>query len=118
MIEGNRTAQNSSFPVRMEKLVLKVPVSGASIKPCPGNSHKVPATGKLLCLFLHDMEEIPTGMPPAARAVCFKILFSAKRRKIVLVLLLITFGFLFMLCLQEKERKRSDCDTGILKEGI
>lgn len=104
-MEGNTTAQYSSNAVRMEKVVLKVPVSGARIKPCPGNSHKVPGTGKALSLFLQDMEEIPTGMPPAARAVCLKILFSAKRRIIVLVLLLITFGFLFMLCDAFKKRR-------------
>lgn len=104
-MEGSRTAQNSSCPERMEKVVLKVPVSGTSIKSCPGNSHKIPGSGKPLSLFLQNMEEIPTGMPPAARAVCLKILLSAKRRIIVLVLLLITFGFLFMLCDAFKKRR-------------
>lgn len=89
----------------MEKVVLKVPVSGASIKPCPGNSHKVPETGKLLSLFLQDVEEIPTGLPPAAAAICLKVPFSAKRRIIVLVLLLITFGLLFTLCDAFKKRR-------------
>lgn len=83
--------------------------SGASIKPCPGNSHKVPETEKPLSLFLQDGEEIPRGMPPAARAGCLQLHFSAKRRIIVLVLLLITFGFLFMFCDAFKKKR----ETGV-----
>lgn len=105
VMEGNRTAQNSSFPLKMEKIAQKVPVSGTNMEPCPGNSHKVPETGKSLSLFLQDMEEIPTGIPPAVRAVCLKVPFSAKRRTIVLVLLLITFGFLFTLRDAFKKRR-------------
>lgn len=118
--EGNRTAQNSSFAVRREKVPLKVPVSGASMKPCPGNSHKVPDTGKTFV-------SLPTGHGgnPNRDATTWKSclpqssIFSQEKNN--------TFSSAFdhiwvsiyvMWCLQEKERKRSDCDTGILKEGI
>jgi len=106
-MEENRTAKTSTFPVRMQKVLLKVPTSDGSIKPLPGNSRKVPEMGKPLSLLLKDMEEILRGFSPATRACCLHVPSSAKKRKIVLVLVLITFGFLFKLCDAFKKRRET-----------
>lgn len=73
-------------------------ISDGGIKPLAGNSHKVPETGKPSSFLLKDMEEITTGISPAARASCLQVPFSPKRRIIVLVMFLIKFGFLFKHC--------------------